>query len=73
MIKIYLIFKYNCIRYTKSQKIKSQAFKYNILYIYHIYKETRGNLHVEERAYPGNARYLWYTMALSAGKSFPFA
>lgn len=33
MIKIYFNFKYNCIRYTNSQKIKSWAFKYNTLYI----------------------------------------
>lgn len=27
----------------------------------------------EEKAYPENTCYLWYTMALSARKSVPFA
>lgn len=71
MIKIYLNFKYTRIRYTKRQKIKSRAFKYNTLYIYiNIHKETRGNQDVEGEAYPC---YLWYIMALSARKSFQFA
>lgn len=45
MIKIYLTFKYNCIRYTTSQKIKSQAFKYNTLYIYITYTRRQEGIY----------------------------
>lgn len=73
MIKIYFIFKYNCIRYTDSQKIKSRAFKYNTLYIITYTMRQEGIYTWKEKAYPENECYLWYTMALSARKSVPFA